>query len=65
MKGWRNQPSEPRLSTEAVSAVEDKITVLVDSLTDLEQATLYTYLYHAGMSLQRAHEIRVKAGAVN
>lgn len=54
-----------KMSLEAITAVEDKIIAIVQSLNDCEQATLYTYLYGRGMSLQRAHEIRVKAGVVN
>lgn len=54
-----------KYSQEAIIAVEDKIAKIAEPLTDLERATLYTLLYSQGMDLQRAHEIRVKSGAIN
>lgn len=57
--------TEAKLSQEAIVAVEDKVMQLAQPLSDLERATLYAYLHHSGMTLQKVYEIRVKARAVN
>lgn len=51
-----------KLSTEAGKAMEDYLVTVIDAWDDLRKATAYRYLHAQGMNLQKAHEIRVKAG---
>lgn len=51
-----------KLSTEGMRAMEDYVAAIIDGWDELRQATAYCYLHAQGMNLQKAHEIRVKAG---
>ena len=51
-----------KLSDELGRALEDYIVTIVGSWDDVRQATAYLWLNKSGMTLERAHQIRVKAG---
>jgi hypothetical protein len=57
--------SEPKPTPENIRQIEDSVAEQVANMADLVRATMYENLHANGMTLQRAHEIRVKAGAVN
>jgi hypothetical protein len=54
-----------KLPKEQITATEDKIVEIADSLNELEIASLYMLLNSRGMTMQKAYDIRVKAGAIN
>lgn len=50
---------------EEIRKTEDEVRERLEPLSPLAQATTYLYLYAAGMTLERARDIRRKAGATN
>lgn len=53
--------SKPDL--EEIRKTEDEVRERVDAMSPLAQATAYLYLHASGMSLDKARDIRRKAGA--
>lgn len=56
---------QEKLSRKVLDETEDKIREMVDTLTPLEQAIIYSLLYNSGMRIQDASVRCVQAGLVN
>lgn len=57
--------NEPKPTSEAVKQTEDSIATAVAEMNDFTKATTYAQLHASGMTLDKAHQIRLKAGAIN
>lgn len=57
-KEYREQPDMRK-------ACEDAQAIGIESLDEFSQATVYLLLYAQGMRIDKAREIRLKAGATN
>jgi hypothetical protein len=51
-----------KLSPEAGRAMEDYLINVINAWDEVRKATAYHYLHAQGMNLQKAYQIRVKAG---
>lgn len=56
---------ESKLSAEDTLKIEEEMVKLASGLDDKKRATLYILLNAEGMSLTKAHAIRVKAGMIS
>lgn len=54
-----------KLSLEKIKEIEDEMREVAERLDPFKKATLYSFLYHGGMSLRKAQQIRYAAGALN
>ena len=47
---------------EMIKAMEDHLVEVIEAMDDLSRATIYFYLHALGMTLEKARDIRRKAG---
>ena len=54
-----------KVNPEDIKKLEDEVREKLVTMEPFAQATAYLYLYAAGMTLDKARDIRRKAGATN
>ena len=61
-KLFETAPDLATLTAEDIRSLEDKVQRIVDDWSEIERATAYLYMHSCGLDLQKAHDIRRKAG---